>query len=147
MSKNGNPAAAAAAGGAGGFDLAGRQIGPVGTPERQRLQDQRLDAPIRIGVAPMARGKWRATFNGKTLCVAAAPLVKAARILIALGHDPAHTIELWHANATAWALRGKLGVVAATVLDGERKAQRCARNGPPICLARKPAVPRREGVQ
>jgi hypothetical protein len=36
----------------------------------------------------MARGKWQATFNGETLCTTAAPMVKAARILIAKSYDP-----------------------------------------------------------
>ena len=123
MRKKKNPAAVATASGAGGPDLAGRQIGPVTTPERQRLQGQRLDSPIRIDVAPMARGKWRATFNGKTLCIAAAPLVTGARLLIARGFDPNRRIETWHADSGTWALRGRLGAVAATVLDGETKGR------------------------
>jgi hypothetical protein len=134
MDKNGNPAAAAAAGGAGGLDLAGRQIGPVTTPERQRLQGQRLAALIHIDVELMARGKWRATFHGQTLCTAAAPMVKAARILSAKGYDPSSIIEMWHDQTDTWSLRGQLGAVAATLLDGET-ATRPAKNGP---LARFP---------
>jgi hypothetical protein len=73
-------------------------------------------------------------------------MVKAARILVAKGYDPSSVIEMWHANATAWALRGKLGVVAATVLDGERKAQAPAKNDPPVRFPGKPSVQhRREG--
>jgi hypothetical protein len=140
MRKNGNPAAAAAAGGAGGCDLAGRQIGPVRTPERQRLQDQRLVTSIRIDVAPMAHGKWQATFNGKMLCTAAAPMVKAARILIAKGFDPSCIIELWHEHAAVWALRGQLGVVAAVILDGERKATQPAKNSAPARFPRASAI-------
>jgi hypothetical protein len=124
------PAADCTANGPRRDDLAGRQIGPVTTPECPGLQGQRLDAPIRIDVVPMARGKWRATFNRKTLCLAAAPMVKAARILIGQAFDPNLTLEMWHANATAWALRGRLGAVALTVLDGERAAQRRAKNRP-----------------
>jgi hypothetical protein len=52
--------------------------------------------------------------------------------LIANGIDPNRTIEMWHQNAVAWVLRGKLGVVAATVLDGESKAQLRAKNGQPV---------------
>jgi hypothetical protein len=145
MRKKKNPAAVATASGGGGFDLAERQIGPVNTTERERLQDRPLASPIRIDVAPMAHGKWRATFNGKTLCIVAAPMVKAARILIARGHDPARIIELWHVDADGWALRGRLGPVAATLIDGE-KATRPAKNR---VLARFPATPavqlRREG--
>jgi hypothetical protein len=87
-------------------------------------------AAFRITIAPMARGKWKVTYNDKTLCIAAAPLVKAARILIAEGCDPSSIVEMWHQHTDAWALRGKLGAVAATILDGERKAQRHARNTP-----------------
>jgi hypothetical protein len=140
MRKNRNPAAAAAAGGTGGLDLAGRQIDPVATAERHRLQAQHLAAPIRIDVAPLGRGKWCARLNGKTLCIAAAPMVKAARILIAKGYDPSCIIEMWHQHADAWALRGKLGAVAATILDGERKAQRRVKNDPPIRFRGKPAA-------
>ena len=147
MRKNRNPAAAATAGGAEGLDLAGSQIGPVATPKRPPLQGQRLAAPIRIDVAPTESGcKWRATFDGEVLCTAAAPLVKAARILIAKGYDPSCLIEMSHQHAAAWALRGKLGAVAATVLDGERKAQRNAKNDPPVQFPGRPAVQhRREG--
>jgi hypothetical protein len=88
-------------------------------------------AAFRVTIAPIASGrKWRATFNGETLCIAAAPMVASARILIAKGYDPSSVVELWHQHADAWALRGKLGAVAATILDGERKAQRHARNEP-----------------
>jgi hypothetical protein len=87
-------------------------------------------AAFRITIAPMARGKWKVTYNDKTLCIAAAPMVKAARILIAEGHDPSSIVEMWHQHADAWALRGKLGAVALTVLDGERAAQRRAKNRP-----------------
>jgi hypothetical protein len=87
-------------------------------------------AAFRITIAPMARGKWQVTYNDKPLCIAAAPMVKAARILIEQAFDPNLTLEMWHANATAWALRGRLGAVALTVLDGERAAQRRAKNRP-----------------
>jgi hypothetical protein len=100
MRKNRNPAAAATAGGAEGFDLAGSQIRPVATPKRPPLQGQRIAAPIRIDVAPTESGrKWRAIFDSKVLCTAAAPLVKAARILIAKGHDPSRLIEVSRQHA------------------------------------------------
>jgi hypothetical protein len=130
MRKKKNPAAVATASGGGGFDLAERQIGPVNTTERERLQDRPLASPIRIDVARMGHGKWRATLNGRTLCTAAAPMVQAARILIVNGVDSSSVIEMWHQHADAWALRGKLSAVAATILDGERKAQRHTRNRP-----------------
>jgi hypothetical protein len=97
-----------------------------------------LDFPtktIRITIGPpLNRRKWRASLDGETLCVSASPLVTSARILIAKGYDPSSIIELWHQHADAWALRGKLGAVAAVVLDGERKAQGPAKNGPPVRL-------------
>jgi hypothetical protein len=81
-----------------------------------------VTAPIRIIVASTLNGrKWRASVDGETLCVSASPLVRSARILIAKGYDPSSIVELWHQHATAWALRGMLGAVAAVVLDGERK--------------------------
>jgi hypothetical protein len=110
MRKKKNPAAVATASGGGGFDLAERQIGPVTTPECPGLQGQRLDAPIRIIVVPTLSGrKWRATLDGAVLCTSSSPLVISARILLARALDPARTVEMWHANATAWALRGRLG--------------------------------------
>jgi hypothetical protein len=80
----------------------------------------------------MAHGKWRATLDGKVLCVVTAPLVVAARLLIARGVDPTRIIEMSHDDAEAWSLRGKLSTVAATVLDGETNAQRRAKNGSPV---------------
>ena len=133
MRKNRSPAAAATAARAGGLDLAGRQIGPVATPERRRLQGRQLVAPLRITIAPTASGrKWRASLDGRILCEAAAPLVAAARLLIREGVDPARIIEMWHQHSNAWALRGELGAVAAVVLDGEKKPPQPAKNAPPV---------------
>ena len=89
-------------------------------------------APIRVVVKPIASGKWRASLDGKVLCTAAAPLVTAARVLIAKGANPARSIEMWHRRADAWALRGQLGPVAAVRLEGERRATHSARNGSPV---------------
>src|SRR6476660_5445620 len=61
-----------------------------------------------------------------------APLVVAARLLIARGVDPTRIIEMSHGDAEAWSLRGKLSTVAATVLDGETTRQRRAKNGSPV---------------
>jgi hypothetical protein len=99
-------------------------------------QSVALDFPtIRIIVVPTPSGrKWRATFEGAVLCTSSSPLVISARTLLAKGHDASHIVEMWHANATAWALRGSLGSVAAVILDGERNAQGPAKNGPPVRL-------------
>jgi hypothetical protein len=75
--------------------------------------------------------KWVARLDDRVLCVAAAPFVKSARLLLAEGY-PAHSfIEMWRSNTAEWALRGRLGAVAATVLDGD-KAPRDAKNGSPV---------------
>jgi hypothetical protein len=77
-------------------------------------------APLRISITPTAKGrKWRASFGGETLCVSASPLITSARILIAKGLDQTRTIEMWHDHADTWSLRGQLGAVAATRIDGE----------------------------
>jgi hypothetical protein len=96
------------------------------------------DAPLRVVVKPTASGKWRASFDGKALCTAAAPLVIAARVLIAKGTNPARTIEMWHRDADAWALRGQLGAVAAVRLDGEKQAKCRARNRVPVRFEARP---------
>jgi hypothetical protein len=90
--------------------------------EFPRLQDQHLAAPIRIVIAPTASGrKWVSSLNDKTLCISASPLVKASRLLIAERFDPNSIIEMCHRYADAWVLRGRLGAVAAVIIDGEKK--------------------------
>src|ERR1019366_4208286 len=100
----------------------------LATPDYHRVQA----APIGIVVSPPANGrKWVATYKGETICVASSPLIASARILIAQGVDPNSTIEMWRADSGAWSLRGRLGNVAATLVDGET-AKHSAKNGPPI---------------
>ena len=107
--------------------------------ESPRLQGQRLAAPIRIVVAPTASGrKWVSSLNDKTLCISASPLVMASRLLIAQRFDPNSIIEMWHHHADAWALRGRLGAVAAVIIDGEKKPTQPAKNGPPIRFSGEP---------
>jgi hypothetical protein len=85
-------------------------------------------APLRILITPTASGrKWRASHDGETLCVSASPFITSARLLIAKGIDPNRTIEMWRDHADTWSLRGQLGAVAATLIDGE-KASRSAKN-------------------
>jgi hypothetical protein len=74
--------------------------------------------------------KWTARLGGRVLCVSVWPLVKSARRLLAEGHAPDNMIEMWRPNSPEWAMRGRLGVVAATVIDGET-APRGGKNGPP----------------
>ena len=47
------------------------------------------------------------------------PFVKSARLLSAEGHPADAVIEMWRPDTDEWVLRGRLGAVAATVIDGE----------------------------
>ena len=88
-------------------------------------------APIRIVIEPTAsRRKWTARLGDRVLCVSAWPFVKSARLLLDEGHPADAVIEMWRPNTDEWALRGRLGAVAATVIDGET-ASRGAKNGSP----------------
>jgi hypothetical protein len=88
-------------------------------------------APLRIVIQPTASGrKWTARLGDRVLCVSAWPFVKSARLLLDEGYPADAVIEMWRPNTTDWALRGRLGAVAATVIDGER-GSRHAKNGPP----------------
>lgn len=122
------PCAAAAAQEPLGIDLARRQISPTVSADASSKQV----APMRIIVTLTTSGrKWRATLGGRVLCTSAAPLVKSARVLIAEDFGPNLVIEMWRAGTDAWALRGRLGVAAATLLDGETAAPH-AKNGVPV---------------
>jgi hypothetical protein len=70
-------------------------------------------------IEPTASGrKWTARLGDRVLCVTAWPFVKSARLLLAEGYPADTVIEMWRPNTREWALRGRLGVVAATVIDG-----------------------------
>ncbi len=89
-------------------------------------------APLRIVIEPTASGrKWVGRLDARGLCVAAAPFVMSARVLLAEGYPGDVIIEMWRPNTDEFALRGRLGAVAATVIDGET-APRCAKNGVPV---------------
>jgi hypothetical protein len=105
--------------------------GGIATDAKPQADKSQTDA-LRIIIEPTKSGrKWIARLGNRVLCVAAAPFVKSARLLLAEGY-PAHSfIEMWRSNTAEWALRGRLGAVAATVLDGE-KAPRDAKNGSPV---------------
>ena len=86
---------------------------------------------LRIIVEPTrSRRKWIARYGDRVLCVAAAPFVKSARLLLAKGYPPDAIIEMWRPNTAELALRGRLGAVAATVINGE-KAPRGAKKPVP----------------
>jgi len=90
-----------------------------------------LQAQARIVVTPTTGQKWRAALG---ICAATAPLVMSAGVLISRGHGASAILELWHAGSDAWALRGRLEIIAATVVDGELKGMRRAKNGSPVDL-------------
>ncbi len=95
---------------------------------------------LQILVTPTHGGrKWRASHDGAALCLSASPLITSARILVARGLDPTRVIEMWHVNKDAWSLRGHLGEVAATLVDGET-VSRIAKNRVPVRLSDKDAT-------
>ena len=88
-------------------------------------------APLRIVIQPTASGrKWTARFRDCVLCTSVWPFVKSARVLLAEGHPADTAIEIWRPNTDEWTMRGRLGAVAATVIDGEA-GSRGAKNGAP----------------
>jgi hypothetical protein len=88
--------------------------------------------PLRIVIEPTATGrKWIARQGGRVLCIAAAPFILSARILLSEGYHPDAVIVMWRPNTTEWALRGRIGLVAATLVDGETAAS-CAKNRSPV---------------
>jgi hypothetical protein len=96
------------------------------TPENQPSTQPDV---LRIIIEPTKNGrKWTARIGDRVLCVAAAPFVKSARLLLAEGYPAETVIEMWRPGTNAWALRGRVGPVASVVLDGE-KVPRRAKNG------------------
>ena len=93
-------------------------------------------AALRIVIEATASGqKWTARLDDRVLCVTAWPFVRSARLLLAEGYPADTVIEMWRPNTDEWALRGRLGAAAATVIDGET-GSRCAKNGSPARLER-----------
>ena len=87
---------------------------------------------LRIIIEPTKSGrKWIVRLDNRIVCVSAWPFVKSARRLLAEGHPAEAVFEMWRPGDDAFSLRGKLGAVAATVMDGER-AMQCAKNGLPV---------------
>jgi hypothetical protein len=95
-------------------------------------------AALRIVIKPTLNGrKWIARLGDQILCVSVSPFVMSARALITAGYPADSVIEMWRPNTDERAFRGRLGVVAATRLEGERaeasqKAPRRARNESPV---------------
>ncbi len=114
--------------------------GRASSPSPSNASTQRA-APLRIVIVPTAsRKKWTARLNGRVLCVSAWPFVMSARLLLAEGYPADATVEMWRPNANEWALRGRLGAVAATVMDGET-AKRAAKNRVPSRFPGIAAIP------
>jgi hypothetical protein len=106
--------------------------GRASSPSQSNSSAQHAAAPLRIVIVPTPSGrKWTARLGERVLCVSAWPFVKSARLLLTEGYPADAFIEMWRPNSDAWALRGRLGAVAATVIDGET-APRCAKNDPPV---------------
>jgi hypothetical protein len=77
-------------------------------------------APLRIVIDPTVSGrKWIARLGDRVLCRCTSPFITSARLLLVEGHPADAVIEMWRPNTDAWALRGHLGAVAATIIDGE----------------------------
>jgi hypothetical protein len=74
--------------------------------------------------------KWTARSEDRVVCVTAWPFVKSARSLLAEGYSADTVIEMWRPNTRECALRGRLGAVATTIIDGET-GSRSAKNGSP----------------
>jgi hypothetical protein len=129
--KHASPARCSNNGEAHGTDQFGNAV-------RNRNSAPHYCLQVFVSLSP-SRRKWRADFNGERLCVCTSPLIKSARILIARGFDPDCVIEMWRAAAKSWSLRGRLGPVAATVIDGEKAPLR-ARNGVPVRFSRRRGV-------
>ena len=84
---------------------------------------------LRIVIEPTAsRRKWTARLGDRVVCRSAWPFVMSARLLLAEGYPADIVIEMWRPNTDEWALRGCVGAVAATVIDGETASRR-AKNG------------------
>lgn len=89
------------------------------------------DRRLCLVVLPLPNGKWRGIINGEEICKPTTwPFISAARALLKRGVDPNSQFEMWHIGAETWALRGRLGEVAAVRAQGERTPPQSARNRP-----------------
>ena len=106
--------------------------GPASSPSPSKTSTQYSADPLRIVIVPTAsRKKWTARLNDRVLCVSAWPFVISALLLLAEGFPADTMVEMWRPDTDEWAMRGRLGAVAATVIDGETASCR-AKNGVPV---------------
>ena len=109
-------------------------VAEIATDAAEPITEKSQAEALRIIIEPTRSGrKWVARLGDRVLCAAAAPFVKSARLLLAEGYPAETLIEMWRPNTAEWALRGRLGAVAATVIDGET-APRCAKDRVPSCF-------------
>jgi hypothetical protein len=108
-----------------------RGPGQLSGQKRRSKLSPPTSAPLLIVIEPTPSGrKWTSRLHDRVLCVTASPFVKSARLLLAEGYSAGAVIEMWRPNTDELALRGRLGAVAATIIDGETTS-RCAKNGSP----------------
>ena len=105
---------------------------PTLAAHASQIRSVKPTAAIRIVISPTPSGrKWIALLGERVLCVSAWPFVRSARLLLAEGYPADTMVEMWRPNSDEWALRGRLGAVAATIIDGETASCR-AKNGAPV---------------
>jgi hypothetical protein len=86
---------------------------------------------LRLVIEPTPNGrKWTARLNDRVICCSVWPFVKSARLLLAEGHPADTMVEVWRPNTAEWAMRGRLGPVAAMVIGGETSSRRAKNRSP-----------------
>jgi hypothetical protein len=75
--------------------------------------------PVVIVVALVGRrGRFRAEIAGRVIVASSKqPVLDGARVLISEGYAPDIVLEMWHANATAFALRSTIGAAGKLTVD------------------------------
>jgi hypothetical protein len=70
------------------------------------------------------RGRSSASLPDGTILVGSSrqPFLDAARVLVASGYDPDSWLESWRPGASAYALRGRLGIAAGLTVDETKTA-------------------------
>ena len=89
----------------------------VQTKQRPKTIDIVVSPRVRqnAGLHPYDFDCWLA--DGPLLCTSRQPFLQAARVLIALGHDPVTTLAMRHKDSKVESLRARLGVAASLSVD------------------------------
>ena len=84
------------------------------TTRESRSSDCASTLPLIITPAPHGAGRYQAHLDGddRVLCISRAPLLDAARALIAAGHDADAILEMYRPGVSSWDLRAPLLVAA-----------------------------------